>query len=154
MWDPNIQPTASFEDACKALGLHRARRLWDYYEVKWQQKEAEAEAIEHCLARTAAKKNYVWNDEMDAEPQWRMAPHTYVKYHRASLSQKGCVGGEYLADEDFMKYFLKRNPQCRVQAKSPHIREGWTPEMDRLNAAKRAGEAERAAKRGLLEVAA
>jgi len=150
MWDPNIQPTASFEDAARVMGLQRARRLWDYYDVMWQRKDAEAEAIEHCLAREAAKKNYVWNDEMDGEPQWRMAPHTYVKYHRASLTQKGCVGGEYLADEDFMKFFLKRNPQCAIKARSPHIRTGWTPEMERLEQAKQTGEQERAERKGLL----
>lgn len=131
MWDPNAEPVASFEEAAKVLGLHRARRLWAYYDVQWKKKEQEADAIELALAQRAAKKDYVWNDEIGGAPVARYAPHTYLKLWRASLPQKGCTGGEYLEDEDYMRYFLKHNPQCAVKARSPHIRGAWTPALER-----------------------
>ena len=30
-----------------------------------------------------------------------------------------------------MKFFLKRNEQCAIKAKSPHIKDGWTPALER-----------------------
>lgn len=131
MWDPNTAPTASFEEAAKVLGLKRARSLWAYYDLQWKRKEQEADAIELALAQRAQAKDYVWNEEIGGAPVARYAPHTYLKLWRASLPQKGCSGGEYLEDEDYMKYFLKTNPQCAVNARSPHIRGAWTPALER-----------------------
>lgn len=139
MYDPNIAPTASFEDAAQALGVHRARSLWAAYDVHWKQQEQEADAIELCMARDASKKTYIVNEELGGAPEWRMAPHTYLKYHRASLPQKGCNGGEFLDDTDFMRYFLKRFPQCKITAGSGKIMSGWTPQKDAVQSAFEAG---------------
>lgn len=130
MWDSNVQPTASFEDAARVLGVNRARRLWAYYDVAWKRKEQEADAIEAALAKQAERKNYVWNETIGGEPVARMAPHTYLKLWRASLPQKGCTGGEYLEDEDYMRYFLKKNEACRVKVRSPKIQGGWSPALE------------------------
>lgn len=150
MYDPNIEPVFSFEAAAQVLGLHRARRLWSYYDLQWKKKQHEANAIEETLAAAANRKKYVWNDDLGGMPTCRMAPHTYVELHRASLSQQGCKGGEYLEDEDYMKFFLKHNEACRIKAVSPHIRTGWTPELERMQQAKEEGQAEREAKQGLI----
>ena len=131
MWQTDLEPTHSFADLARKVGLQRARLQWAFYGDQHRKGQIEAHVIEQCMAREAAKKDYRWNEIIDAEPVARFHAKTYTDLYRASLPQKGCVGGEYLNDEDFMKFFLKRNEQCAIKAKSPHIKDGWTPALER-----------------------
>lgn len=131
MWQTDLEPTHSFADLARKVGLQRARLQWAFYGDQHRKGQIEAHVIEQCMAREAAKKDYRWNEILDAEPVARFHAKTYTDLYRASLPQKGCVGGEYLNDEDFMKFFLKRNEQCAIKAKSPHIKDGWTPALER-----------------------
>lgn len=130
MWQTDIEPTHSFAALARQVGVQKARLQWRFYEEQHRKGQIEAHVIEQCMAREAAKKDYRWNEIIDAEPVARFHARTYTELYRASLPQKGCTGGEYLNDEDFMKFFLKRNEQCALKAKSPHIRDGWTPSLE------------------------
>ena len=131
MWQTDLEPTHSFADLARKVGLQKARLQWAFYGDQHRKGQIEAHVIEQCMAREAAKKDYRWNEIIDAEPVARFHAKTYTDLYRASLPQKGCVGGEYRNDEDFMKFFLKRNEQCAIKAKSPHIKDGWTPALER-----------------------
>lgn len=155
MWQTDLEPTHSFAALARKVGLQKARLQWSFYEAQHKKGQIEAHVIEQLQAREAAKRNYKWNDIIEGEPVARFHARTYMDLYRASLPQKGCTGGEYLNDEDFMKFFLARNEQCRIKATSPHIRDGWTPSLE--NAAfegKRQREARIAAQAGLLTEAA
>lgn len=147
MYQPDIAPAFGFEQAAQTLGLARARRLWDWYALQDKKRDAEAVALEDCMARDAAKRDYIVNEELGGQIEWRMSPKSYVDIYRASLPEKGCTGGELLEDEHYMKWWLKRNPQCRIMSGSGKIQSGWTPQTEaahRLAEARRRGDAERA----------
>lgn len=126
MYQTDIAPTFGFEEAARVLGVARARRLWDWYALEDKRRDAEAVALEECLARDASKRNYIVNEELGGQAEWRMSNKSYVDLYRASLNEKGCRGGEFLEDDGFMKWWLKRNPQCRVMSGSGKVMSGWT----------------------------
>lgn len=147
MYQSDIIPQFSFEAAAQQMGLARARELWAYYELMDRKRDQEALALEECMARDAAKKKYVVNEELGGAPEWRMSRKSYVDIYRSSLHERGAQGGELLSDSDFMRWWLKRNPQCRIASTSGVIQSGWTPQTEaahRLAAAQQQGEEERA----------
>jgi hypothetical protein len=149
MYQTEFAPTFSLEQAARVMGLAQARRLWDYYALMDKKRDAEAVIAEEIMAREAAKKKYIVNEELGGEVAFRMAPKTYLDLWRSSLPEKGCSGGELLEDENYMRWFLKRNPQCRIASGSGKIVSGWTPEVEagrRLAEAARRAEVERAGK--------
>jgi hypothetical protein len=130
MWQTDTEPTHSFAKLARQVGVKKARMQWEFYAEQHRKGQIEAHVIEQLQAREAAKRDYRWNDIIEGEPVARFHARTYMDLYRASLPQRGCKGGEYLNDEDFMKFFLKRNEQCAIKAKSPHIRDGWTPALE------------------------
>jgi hypothetical protein len=130
MYETGFQPEFSFERAAQTLGLSRARDLWEGYKLLERKRDVEAIAMEECMARDAARRDYRVNEELGGAPQWRLAPKTYLDLYRQSLPEKGCMGGEFLDDGSYMKWWLKRNPQCRITARSGVIMSGWTPQVE------------------------
>lgn len=102
------------------------------------------------MARDAMKKDYRVNEELGGAPVWRMSKKSYRDIYRSSLNEKGATGGEFLEDENYMRWWLKRNPQCRIMAGSGKIVSGWTPQSEAAHRLARASEEARMASAGRL----
>ena len=140
----------SFEKMAKQYGLARARRLWKLYELKIKMAEAQAAKMEQQWAaqRHRTGNRIIVKNDLDMYPTVKMAPYTYKALWRSTLNQRGCTGGEALFDEEYMRDFLKRNPECAAgQVVAKDIQSGWSR-------AQEANPLERAAKLGKMERAA
>jgi hypothetical protein len=130
MWNPDKAPQLSFEKLARRFGLAKARAIWDKYRQKLAQDEHEATQQERAWAAERHRKgpNVVRND-FDFYPTIHISPLTFKKLHRETLGLQGHKGGERLDDEDYMKAFLKRNPECAPQRIV--IRSGWTAAIEK-----------------------
>lgn len=129
MWNPNVAPVFSFEAYAKRHGLAKARERWAMIAERHKAEQKRADMHEQLLARAHEKRGpYVVNEDM-GQVAWQMSPYSYVELHRSSLHERGAKGGELLADDDYMRYFLKMNPACRRKSVSGQIRSGWTPSV-------------------------
>ena len=80
------------------------------------------------MARAAEKAGpQIVNENLGGAMEWQMDAHTFWELHRSSLHERGAKGGELLTDADYMRFFLKRNPECARRAVSGKIMRGWTP---------------------------
>lgn len=132
MWNPDKAPTLSFEKLARRFGLPKARAIWAMYRQKLAKDEHVATQQETAWAAERHKKgpNVVRND-FDFYPTFHVSPLTFKKLHRETLGLRGCKGGERLDDEDYMKAFLKRNPECAPQKiVTGDIRSGWTAALE------------------------
>lgn len=132
MWNPDTAPTLSFERLAQRFGLVKARAIWDKYRQKLARDEHVATQQERAWAAERHRRgpNVVRND-FDFYPTFHISPLTYKKLHRETLSLRSHKGGERLDDEDYMKAFLKRNPECAPQRiVTGDIRSGWTAQLE------------------------
>jgi hypothetical protein len=128
MWTPDIAPVFSFERHARKHGLQRARERWRQLEEKNRAAEHRAHLHELEMARQAEKSGpHIINENLGGTIQYQISAHTYWQLHRSSLHERGAVGGELLNDEDYMRFFLKRNPECARKSISGKIQRGWTP---------------------------
>lgn len=127
MWNPNVAPVYSFERYARIHGVHRARERWKRLEERHRAAQHAAHLHELEMARAAEKRGpYIVNEDM-GEVAYQVSPNTFVELHRSSLHERGAVGGELLKDDDYMRFFLKRNPECARKSVSGNIMRGWTP---------------------------
>lgn len=133
MWNPDKAPTLSFERLARKVGLVKARAIWDAYKRKLEREEHEATQQERAWAEERHRKGpAVVRNDFDFYPMFHVSPLTYKKLHRESLSQRGCTGGEVLGDAEYMRAFLKRNPECAPQRiVTGDIRSGWTAALEK-----------------------
>lgn len=129
MWNPDVEPIFGFERYARLHGLSKAREWMARLEFEHKRQQMEAHAIELALAKDAERKgpNKVNEELGDAEVSWQMAKYSYWELHRSSLHERGCRGGELMRDDDYMRYFLKTNPECARKNVSGNIMSGWTP---------------------------
>jgi len=104
--------------------------MWAWYGEQERIKDHLANLEEAELARQAERAGHIANEEIDGEIEWGMSKRTWVQLHRASLHERGAVGGELLRDDDYMKWFLKRNEACRRKSRSGNITEGYTARLE------------------------
>jgi len=132
MWNPDKAPTLSFERLARKVGLVKARAIWDAYREKLKREEHEATQQERAWAEQRHRQGpAVVRNDFDFYPMFHVSPLTYKKLHRESLAQRGCRGGEVLDDAEYMKAFLKRNPECAPQRiVTGDIRSGWTAALE------------------------
>lgn len=80
------------------------------------------------MARAAERSGpQIVNENLGGSMQWQMDAHTFWELHRSSLHERGAQGGELLSDADYMRFFLKRNPECARKGVSGKVMRGWTP---------------------------
>lgn len=133
MWNPDRAPVLGFEKLAKRVGLHKARRIFAAYQRKLEIDNHKAAMQEKRAAELRrARGPVVVRNDFDFMPAYHMAPLTYKQLHRSTLGQRGCKGGEVFDDEEMMKDFLKRNPDCAPQKViTGDIRGGWTPALEK-----------------------
>ena len=148
MWQPDVQPEFSFERRARKYGVQAARDHWALLNLERNKRLMEADAIEQAMAKDRERKGgtYVVNDELGFK-RAQMHAYSYFELVRSSLNEKGARGGEFLDDEEYMKWFVKKNPACDPgKPTTGKISSGWNPQID---AAFRAGLQERQAQQQL-----
>lgn len=121
-----------FEQLAKRFGLAKARRLWEAYGQRLQAAQAKAAAQEKRWAEERRRKGPVVLKDDWIRPAYHISPLTFKQLHRSTLPERGCVGGEALQDESYMKDFLKRNPDCApAKIVTGDIRSGWSAQIER-----------------------
>jgi hypothetical protein len=140
MWSPDQAPASSFADYAHHRGRQAAEDHWNKLYEQYDAAMHQAELDEAEMARQAELNPLRYAADGSCL-KWEMASASFVKLYRASLNQRGAVGGELLDDDDFMRFFLKRNPACARKAVTGNIMQGWT---NRLEAAAAAGQEDRA----------
>ncbi len=144
MWNPDVAPVFSFERYARKHGVQRAREHWKKLSEDHQLAQLRAHQLELALAGQAEKDGpHVVNEELGGSIQWQMAPHTYWELHRSSLHERGAKGGELLTDDDYMGWFLKRNPECARKVVSGKVMSGYTAADQRLGVASAEGRMEK-----------
>lgn len=132
MWNPDVEPTFGFARYARLHGLSKARDWLLRLEYEHKRQKMEAHAIELALAKDAERRgpNKICEEMGDAEVSWQMAKYSYWELNRSSVHERGCVGGELMNDSDYMRYFLKTNPECARKNVSGKIMGGWNPRLE------------------------
>lgn len=132
MWNPDRAPKLGFEKLAKRIGLHKARRQFEAYAEKLRIDNARVTQLEKRAAEIRARRGpAVVRNDFDMRPAYHIAPLTYKQLYRSTLGQRGCKGGEVFDDEEAMRDFLKRHPECAPQKIiTGDIRSGWTPALE------------------------
>jgi len=133
MWNPDKAPVMGFENLARHRGVAKARAIFAAYKEKLRLDNVKAAAQEKRAADLRrARGPLVVRNDFDFAPAYHMAPLTYKQLHRSTLGERGCTGGEVFDDEESMRDFLKRNPDCAPQQiVSGKIQGGWVPSLDR-----------------------
>lgn len=132
MWNPDKAPVLGFEKLAQKVGVHKARAIFAAYAEKLRLENARVTQLEKTAAAARARRGpAVIKNDFEMMPAYHMAPLTYKQLHRSTLGQRGCKGGEIFDDEESMRDFLKRNPECAPQkVVTGDIRSGWTSALE------------------------
>jgi hypothetical protein len=122
-----------FEQLARRFGVQKARRIFDAYREKLRIDNHKATQQEIAAAAARARRGpVVVRNDFDFAPAYHITPLTYKQLHRSTLGQRGCKGGEVFDDDEAMRDFLKRHPECAPQKMvTGDIRSGWTSALDR-----------------------
>jgi len=133
MWNPDRAPKMGFEQLAKRFGVNKARRIFDAYREKLRLDNHRASQQEAAAAAARARRGpVVVRNDFDFAPAYHITPLTYKQLHRSTLGQRGCKGGEVFDDDEAMRDFLKRNPECAPsKIVTGDIRSGWTSALER-----------------------
>lgn len=133
MWNPDQAPRLGFEHLAKRFGVHKARRIWAAYQKKLELDNHKACQQEKKWAEERRRKGpLVVRNDFDFYPLFHIAPITMKQIWRETLPQRDCTGGEALFNQDYMRDFVKRNPDCAAQKiTTGDIRSSWTKALER-----------------------
>lgn len=132
MWNPDKAPVLGFERLARRHGVAKARRLWEAHKERYRLEHAKAAAQEKTWAEERARKGPIVRKDDWIKPAFHIAPITFQELHRSTLGERGCKGGEALGDEEYMRDFLKRHPECAPQkVVTGDIRSGWSAQLER-----------------------
>lgn len=128
MWNPDKAPVFGFEKLARRVGLAKARSIFDAYRRRLELDNHEAAQQEKRAAEERRRRGpVVVKNDFDMRPAYHLAPITFKQLYRSTLGQRGCKGGEVFEDEESMRDFLKRNPDCAPEKViTGDIRSGWT----------------------------
>jgi len=121
-----------FARLARKYGLARARVIWQQYQEKLlrDHKRASAQEMRAAALRHKSGPAILLND--DIRPMGHFSPLTYKELHRSTLGQRGCTGGEVFDDDEYMRDFLKRHPECAPRKYvTGDIRSGYTAALGR-----------------------
>jgi hypothetical protein len=132
MWNPDKAPVLGFDKLARRVGLAKARAIFAAYREKLRIDNARADQQEKRAAEMRRKRGpVVVRNDFDFRPAYHLAPLSFKQLHRSTLGMRGCKGGEVLDDEEYMRDFLKRNPNCAPEKiVTGDIRGGWTPALE------------------------
>lgn len=133
MWNPDRAPQLSFEKLARRAGLVKARAIWEGHRRRYQAAHAAAAKQEEAAAAERHRRGpAVARNDFDMVPRFHISPLTYKELHRSTLPQSGCKGGEVFDDDEYMRDFIKRHPECAPQkVVTGDIRSGWTGALER-----------------------
>jgi len=132
MWNPNRAPKMGFEQLARRVGVLKARRIFDAYREKLRIDNHNATQLEiKAAAQRARRGPIVVRNDFDFAPAYHITPLTYKQLHRSTLGERGCKGGEVFDDDEAIRDFLKRHPECAPQKiVTGDIRGGWTRSLE------------------------
>lgn len=132
MWNPDKAPALGFDKLARRVGLAKARAIFAAYREKLRIDNAKAALQERRAAELRRQRGpVVVRNDFDFMPTYHMAPLTYKQLHRSTLGMRGCKGGEVFDDDEMMRDFLKRNPDCAPEKiVTGKIQGGWTASLE------------------------
>lgn len=140
MWNPDTAPRMGLEHLAKRFGLSRARDILERYRDRLRRDEYVSTKQEEKAAAIRHKRGPIVVKDDDIVPDFQVSALGFKKLWRETWG-KGGKGGENLLDDDYMRAWLKKNPQCAMPRHvTGQIRSGWT---QRLEAAAALGKRER-----------